>query len=326
MRRLIGGDWKRRAEAISPGWVIELAVTLMCIGLSGLLRVLLDVLAPGALPFGLVYPVALLATLLAGWRAGLATLLTAGLAAWYFVLPPRFSFALNDHATAVSVAAFFVSGAIEVALAAAMMSELQARLAERDLLLREVDHRVKNNFQMVVSLLELQAFKAEDPALKAGLSDAARRVIGVARAHRRLYSAGASSEFIDLGAYLRELCDDLADAGLSGASVAIVCQADPFRISRDRAVAIGAIVNELVTNAQKHAFTQAEAGTIKIILQADSSGAAVTVSDNGSGLPDDYQARSGLGHRLMSGLVRQAEGVLTTNPGPGASFTLKLSA
>lgn len=325
MRRLIGGDWVRRAAGVAPSWSIELGVTLMCIGLSGLARVVLDQFAPGALPFGLVYPVALLATLLAGWRAGLATLIVAGVGAWYFVLPPRFSFALTDHLMAVNVGAFFVSGAVEVALAAIMMAELQTRLAERDLLLREVDHRVKNNFQMVVSLLELQAFKAEDPALKAGLADAARRVIGVARAHRRLYSAGASSESIDLGAYLGALCEDLDDAGLTAGAIAILCEAEPFHISRDRAVAIGAIVNELVTNAQKHAFVPGDSGEIRIVLRVETGGAALTVSDNGCGLPDDYQSRSGLGHRLMSGLVRQAEASLTTNPGPSASFTLKLT-
>jgi two-component sensor histidine kinase len=325
MRKFLGGAYTERLQAVAPRWLIEVAVALICVALSGLFRVLVDLVAPGALAFGLVYPIVLLATLIAGWRSGALTLLIAGVGAWYFVMPPRMSFRVADFTTGVNIIAFFVTGGVVVILAAFVMAELRARIAEYEVMRREVDHRVKNNFQMILGLLEMQANRATDPELKDALSGAATRISGFARAHRRLYGAEVGFQTVNFAGYLRELCTDLDDAAPFGRTVAFDCDMADFPLSHDRAVAAGSIVNELVTNALKHAFEPGDPGQVQVVLVATGSGRCdLTVRDDGRGLPADYQSGKGLGHRILGALVKQSEGELRVGEGPGASFTLSL--
>jgi two-component sensor histidine kinase len=325
LRKLISGAYLERLRTVAPRWVVEGVVALCCVALSALLRVILDQFSPGALAFGLIYPIALLATLVAGWRSGALTLIMAGLGAWYFVMPPRMSFALKDVDSAVNVVAFFVTGGAVVLLTSIVMAELQARIDEHKVMRREADHRVKNNFQMVLSILELQAARSSDPVFKTAMTDAAARVAGFARAHRRLYAAEDSFQSVNLAAYLRELCEDLGEVASFGRAVRFETDLADYPLSHDRAVAVGAIVNELVTNALKHAYEPGDPGEVKVSLAAAGEAhCAVTVADRGRGLPADFRGGKGLGHRILTALVSQAEGELTVNPGPGASFTLDL--
>ena len=173
LRRLVGGGYIDRLRSVAPRWVVEVVVTFTCVGLAALSRLVLDMISPGALAFGLVYPIALLATLIAGWRSGVLSLLIAGLGSWYFVMPPRMGFKLLNFQAGVDVVAFFVTGGCVVLLAAVVMSELQARIADQAVMRHEVDHRVKNNFQMILGVLEMQAARAADPELRAALADTA---------------------------------------------------------------------------------------------------------------------------------------------------------
>ena len=325
LRRLVGGGDIDRLRTIAPRWVVEVVVALCCVALSAVCRVLLNLISPGALPFGLIYPIVLLATLIAGWRSGVLTLLVAGVGAWYFVMPPLMSFAVPNFQTGANILGFFVTGGIVVLLAAFVMSELQSRITDFAVMRHEVDHRVKNNFQMILGLLEMQAARASDPVLKAALSDTATRISGFARAHRRLHGAEVGLQTVNFSGYLRDLCADLGDAASLGRTVAFETDLADFPLSHDRAVAAGSIVNELVTNALKHAFEPGEPGQVRIILQARApSHCDLTVCDNGRGLPPDYRAGNGLGHRILGALVRQSEGELRVGEGPGASFTLSL--
>ena len=325
LSRLLGGGFIDRLRAVAPLWAVEGVVAFTCVGLSLLFRVLLDLISPGALAFGLVYPTVLLATLVAGWRSGVLTLLIAGVGSWYFVMPPRMSFAVPNFATGVDIAAFFVTGGCVVLLAAVVMSELRARIADYAVMRHEVDHRVKNNFQMILGVIEMQAARAGDPELKAALSDTASRIAGFARAHRRLHEAEAGVQDVNVVGYLRGLCEDLDDAAALGRSVTFDSDLADYSVSPDRAVAAGTIVNELVTNALKHAFEPGGPGEVRVALHGAGAGrCALTVSDNGRGLPADYRSGKGLGHRILGALVKQCEGELKVGDGPGARFTLSM--
>lgn len=325
LRRLVGGGSIDRLRTIAPPWVVEVAIALACVALSALCRVLLNLISPGALAFGLIYPIALLATLVAGWRSGALTLLLAGIGSWYFVLPPPMTFKVANLQTGVNIVGFFITGGCVVLLAAFVMSELRARIADAAVMRNEVDHRVKNNFQMILGLLEMQAARASDPELKSALTDTAARISGFARAHRRLHGAEVGLQTVNFAGYLRDLCADLDDAVSFGRTVAFESDLADFPLSHDRAVAAGSIVNELVTNALKHAFEPGAPGQVRVILRARAPGRCdLTVSDNGRGLPADYRSGNGLGHRILGALVKQSEGDLQVGDGPGASFTLSL--
>ena len=225
----------------------------------------------------------------------------------------------------MNVIAFFVTGGCVVLLASVVMSELQARIADYAVMRNEVDHRVKNNFQMILGLLEMQAARAADPELKAALRDTAARISGFGRAHRRLHGAEVGLQTVNFAAYLLDLCADLDDATSLGRTVAFESDLADYPLSHDRAMAAGAIVNELVTNALKHAFEPGAPGQVRVALRSGAPGRCeLTVSDDGRGLPADYRSGNGLGHRILGALVKQSEGELTVGEGPGASFTLSL--
>src|SRR5690606_32441389 len=114
-----------------------------------------------------------------------------------------------------------------------------AKLNERELLLRELNHRVANNFQMVGSLLSLQAKRTENEAAQAALKDALHRVMSMSQAHRNLYVSGDDVARVDMQSYLDDLCRSLAEALFLGEFVELECQAWPASLERDRAVAIG---------------------------------------------------------------------------------------
>lgn len=327
MRRLVTVDLRRRMRALGPAWMVDIGVALGCLAISVLVRLLLDLFAPGALAFGVIYPVCLLATLLAGWRSGLLTLAFAGLIAWYFVLNPGQGFDLPTVKAKANVLLFFLTAAFVVFLADQAVIEQDKGLAERDLLIEEINHRTKNNFQIVISLLELQARRTEEPAVRDAMQAAAARIGGLARSHRNLYAAGEAGETVAMDAYLAELCANLTEGPGSG-FVRIETALEPVLMPRDRAVAVGVILNELITNAFKHAFPDGRPGVVQVMLRTAEQGLEMTVADDGVGLdgPRPFAPSSGLGRGLLDAFARQAGGTvaLANREGGGAVATLTL--
>jgi len=132
-----------------------------------------------------------------------------------------------------------------------------------------------------------------------------------------------------MGDYLHQLCGALAEALFLSGKVTLVCEADKAQVPRDRAVSIGLIVNELVTNAAKHAFVGRETGRIEVTFRNRGGGWALGVADNGVGLPSSSTSvpPGSLGTRLIDAFARQAEGRLHTESGPtGTRVTLDLQA
>jgi PAS domain S-box-containing protein len=189
---------------------------------------------------------------------------------------------------------------------------LEQAVADKTVLLREINHRVKNSLQLVSGLLNLQMASIDDNSAKALLKDASDRIAAVARVHYRLYQSDRFST-LDFAAFLEELCDDLAEA--SGASVCdLVLEAGALEINIDHAAPLGLIANELVTNAIKHRDT--DPAVIRVALEAGPDGYALTVSDNGPGLPADFNPAKSrtLGMRIVTALTRQLGGKLDVLP------------
>ena len=203
----------------------------------------------------------------------------------------------------------------------------RAEVAERDLMLRELEHRMKNNFQTVAALLSTQLRRATDEPAREALREALNRVTSISQAHANLYAFGDHTQGVDMAVYLRELCGNLAVALLLGEKVRLKCCVEPGALDRDRAVAIGLIVNELVTNAAKHAFAEGAAGQISVAFEREANGYRLIVEDDGRGLPSDYATRRhGLGRGLVEAFTRQAGGSLKVVEAPGARFEVDLAA
>jgi two-component sensor histidine kinase len=226
--------------------------------------------------------------------------------------------------------------------------KLQAALDRHQILLKEVNHRVKNSLQVVSSMLHLQANTVGDPALSERLMEASTRILAVGRAYNRL-AYNADYENIDLVAYLREVVDDLeptvapckiwfgrqASFGTGGRSRAsqnsgtIPVQLDApkeIQFAADRAILVALIINELVLNAARHAYPDSPDGLIRLqLVLIDEKAVSISVSDDGVGLPTDFNPAltKRLGTRIVQALAGQLGAELTRQESiVGTHYTL----
>ena len=173
---------------------------------------------------------------------------------------------------------------------------------EREMLLREVNHRVGNSLQLIAAFLQLQGGSSKNAQVKAALTDATRRVMAVAQVHKRLYTSD-DVQSVSVDQYLAALVEDLAQTDASDTS-ALSLAAEPLDLDPDRAVAIGVIVNELVLNAMKYAYP-AEKGPIRIGLKrVNGKHAMLSVEDDGIGHDIKTLPRStGLGRSIVGAMA-----------------------
>jgi two-component sensor histidine kinase len=190
--------------------------------------------------------------------------------------------------------------------------------------LKEVHHRVKNNLQIVASLLSLQAGRSDDAHVLDILEDTRGRVKSMAQLHETLYCS-ENLAHIDFASYLRDLCHQLlASSGYVSERVNLEFRVAPVGLTLEPALPCGLIVNELVSNSLKHGFPGNRTGTITIGLEIEGDQTLVlSVHDNGTGLPPGFDpaSRSTLGMRLVTGLVGQLNGQLRMErPHDGGAF------
>lgn len=210
---------------------------------------------------------------------------------------------------------------------AELLRQQENLLAQKDLLVREVDHRVRNSLSLIHSLLWLQARgEGVDEAIRHQLADAANRVLTVSRVHEQLYKSEAVTS-VEISSYLSELCNGLANSLLpSKASAAIRLNLQHAELKVGKAVSLGLIVAELVTNAMKYA-APSEAAPVEVTLAVESSTVKLTVADHGCGLAHDFStdAGTGLGMQVVRMLVRQLNGRLEVDPAAqGARFMVTI--
>ena len=207
---------------------------------------------------------------------------------------------------------------------------LEKLAAQQAVLLREVNHCVANSLQLIISLIELQARRVPDEAARAILRQAAERVEAVTLVHRRLYT-GKDVAFVEMDSYLAGLVEELARAVHGGHPVHVELQADPVRLETDRAVALGLVVNELVTNALKYAYPAGSPGTVRVILGCDEFGiVCLIVEDDGVGYhPESGPKGSGLGSLIVSSMAHSLGATITrdhTHRGTRCVLTLAAEA
>ena len=201
--------------------------------------------------------------------------------------------------------------------------KLQAALDRHQVLLKEVNHRVKNSLQVVSAMLQLQANSVDDPALTERLNDASARVNAVGRAYERL-TYNADYENIDLIEYLREIINDL-EPTVAPCKIQLDAPKE-IQIAADRSILVGLIINELVSNAGKYAYPGCPGGSIWVrLFQSDENSILVSVWDEGVGLPLGFEPTTSkrLGARLVNALSKQLGAELTRPKSAiGTHFTL----
>ena len=201
---------------------------------------------------------------------------------------------------------------------------LRRALAEQSVLLKEVHHRVKNNLQIIHSLLRLEAGRSRLPETATVLRDMRGRIQSMALLHESIYRTGSFAA-VDLGDYLRQVATQAVRVLQTQASaVHLHLDLASIRLSLDQALPCGLLVNELISNSLKHGFPDGRGGEIQVTLQQLGGSAALQlcVGDNGAGLQPDFEARrgQGLGLQLVADLAAQLGGRLAVGPAPAAVF------
>jgi two-component sensor histidine kinase len=202
---------------------------------------------------------------------------------------------------------------------------LAAVRAEKAILLCEIQHRVKNNLQVISSLLNLQANQGSDETIRAAFAASQARVQSIALAHEKLSQSPDLSR-IDFCAYARELCEQLILAQ-EGEQPNITCsvRVSALRLSLDVCIICGLVVNELVTNSLKHAFQGRARGEISIALIRRGDLLELSVSDDGVGLPQhvEFGKAESLGLDLVAIFAKRLKANVFVTRQPGASLTLR---
>ena len=195
--------------------------------------------------------------------------------------------------------------------------EMRAARERAETLLREVNHRVANSLALVGSFVFMQqrTLREDNAEARAALADVQVRISAIAQIHRRLYTSDDVS-VIDMDAYLEGLVEELAAALSSdGRQRAITLDVEPVRMATDRAVSLGVIVTELVTNACKYAYAEGQPGEIRVALKRDDALLCLTVEDDGKGIATDCAPKgTGLGTRIVRAMAQSLQAIQSSDP------------
>ena len=205
-----------------------------------------------------------------------------------------------------------------------MEVNLRTAVDRQQLLLREANHRVNNSLQIVAAMLHLQSSSTENTDVRDELREAGSRIAAVARAHQRLYSSG-KIETLDLGVYLTDVCKDL-NASIPDCEISVSAE-QGIVTPTDRGITVALLVNELVTNATKHAYPEGHCRIWVTLSRKAEDGILVAVKDEGVGLPPDFDIKTGrrLGMRLVNAFTQQLHGDLQVRRrAPGTEFAVTI--
>jgi two-component sensor histidine kinase len=309
----------KRPQSIVVRYAMTTLIVLVCFALQ------LGVeLQSGMLTFFLLLPGIFLAALLFDRGSGFyATILSTALC--IAVLPPSEGWLLPAPYLLPFVL-FVLVGLALATLSEAMRKALEKAVAAEqsaEVMLHELNHRIRNNLAMVASVLELQKRSQKEQGAKDAFASALGRVHVIANAHVHLLPKEGQS-LIDMREYLTVCCRNLGDALRDVRPIAVNVSAEQVLLRADKAVAMGLIVNELVTNAFKYAFPDERGGSVNVILHRVSDGKLeLAIEDNGKGCPEG--AKEGLGSRIVRLLAQQLESTMTraaTNPGCRIALTI----
>ena len=201
---------------------------------------------------------------------------------------------------------------------------MEASLREKEVIIKEVHHRVKNNMQVISGFLELQSNYIDDPQTVEKLMECQRRVRTMALVHEKLYQSRTLG-VINAAEYIKSLIADLMNSYMMSTTVDVTVDVDDVNITLDMAIPCGLIINELVTNSLKYAYAGRTSGKLSLVMHHQEDHTfSLTVQDDGVGLPPDYEARAAasLGTQLVGVLVHQLGGEMKVDSSQGARFTI----
>ena len=326
VRPYLGFSARTRAWPLAARW----AATAAVVGVAWGVRYLMYG-ATAEEPFLLFFPAIILSAMFFDRGSGfLATILSALLAIYFFIVPV-YSFEFERGADVFNIVIFgavglFLSALIESlqeaygAEEAAHEGEIAARQhaeageRERNMLLGELRHRIRNDLQRVSAMMHVQAKDASAETAQA-LQDASDRINLIGRLYDRLAREDGHA-VVDVPVFLKDLLADLRSGMDQLQPVGLFLQADPVLLPVTKAGSVGLVMNELVGSALKHAFPDAEREwTVKVGLRRDGSDVLLTVEDNGRGIAANFEC--GTGTKLIRAMAAQLGGHLETKPGTG---------
>jgi PAS domain S-box-containing protein len=223
-----------------------------------------------------------------------------------------------------SAGRFVLSSIADITERKRAVAQLESSLRERDVLLQEVHHRVKNNLQLICSLMSVQARKLESLAARDVLAECKRRVLAIGLIHEQLYQSRDYAR-VPFSQYARSLANNILHAVDTTGAIELECALDPVTLPVDKAISCGLILNELLTNALKHAFPDGAGGRIRIELrQRPDSRVSISVRDSGVGkTPSFDEPAAGLGLQLIRTLTDQLEGSVYATSNHGTTVTVE---
>lgn len=312
----------------SPGFRWTFAATAFLVATG--LRFVLDPYLPPGFPYLTFFPAVALTAFLTGSVPGCVVAGLSFLVSWFFFIPPFDSFEIQPQ-TGLALLLFALVVIVEIGLVhlmrralrrlAAAEAAAQEMARSRTLMFAELQHRVSNNLAVVSSLLSMQRRQVSDPDAVRALDGAVARVNVVSRLSRLLHDPQAQE--VDFGAFLRAMVPDAVEAAGIGSRVAVNVRAEPVILPADRAVPLGLVATELLSNAMEHGFPDGRAGRIEVSLaQSGPEQAVLTIRDDGAGLPDGFDLSRTRSLGLM--IARQFAGQLgaelsMANDGGGVS-------
>jgi two-component sensor histidine kinase len=313
MRRIIRSRLPERFADKIPPPLVELGVGVLIAILCLALRMALVPLAGDRAPYAFVFLGIVIACLLAGWRSGLVALLTGQALTWLLVGKFTASVAVSQGriggfvvATVSQVIMLLIISLYQREVAKGVL-EQERRMELLDQARREIDHRAKNNFQTVLSLIQLQAARAEDANVKQALRQVADRIVAISVATEHLAIRSEDLARVRLRDHLCELCSQL-QRGLARGDVHVECEIPDLGASADTAIHLAIIVNELVTNSLKHAFGDGASGLVRVSAKGMVNGLELEVSDNGTGMKaGSSTSGSGLGQKLVEAFAKHLD-------------------
>lgn len=208
----------------------------------------------------------------------------------------------------------------------AQNSQIEQSLKEKEVLIKEIHHRVKNNLQIITSMLSLQISKEEGTSSEQILREAKQRIDSIALTHQMLYQKDNLSNIL-IGEYIQNLVRQI-EASLPSSNIRLITNigVEKRKINIDNAIPLGLLINELLTNAYKHAFRGRQSGEISVSLSENDGHCILSVRDNGVGLPDGYNSseKKSMGMDLIFILADQLDSTLSIENQNGSNFTLTI--
>ncbi|MCE5213416.1 MAG: histidine kinase, partial [Methanobacterium sp.] len=204
-------------------------------------------------------------------------------------------------------------------------AKLKESLTEKETLIKEIHHRVKNNLQIISSLLDLQEdYVKEDPSAVSVLEESKNRVISMAMIHEMIYQSEDLSH-INFADYIRNLTSNLFQSYGAGFNITSELNVERICLNIETSIPLGLLITELVSNSLKYAFPEAKEGNITIELHQKNNIYELIIGDNGVGIPEeiDFNTESTLGLRLVPSLVHQLDGTIQLDRNQGTKYTIK---